>query len=76
MIFCCHHQTYCAASLFPSTRREQEKCKNKILVDVVIRTCVHVNKVTYPTVVLCGSVGRAWRLQRQGCGFDSHGGPV
>ena len=25
---------------------------------------------------LCGSVGRAWRLQRQGCEFDSHGGPV
>ncbi|KAK6298627.1 hypothetical protein J4Q44_G00316820 [Coregonus suidteri] len=24
----------------------------------------------------CSSVGRAWRLQRQGCGFDSHGGPV
>ena len=26
--------------------------------------------------VLCGSVGRAWRLQCQGCGFDSHWGPV
>ncbi|CAB1336290.1 unnamed protein product [Coregonus sp. 'balchen'] len=24
----------------------------------------------------CSSVGRAWYLQRQGCGFDSHGGPV
>uniref|UniRef100_A0A673W043 Notch receptor 2 n=1 Tax=Salmo trutta TaxID=8032 RepID=A0A673W043_SALTR len=24
----------------------------------------------------CGSVGRAWCVQRQGCGFDSHGGPV
>ena len=26
--------------------------------------------------VLCGSVSRAWRFQRQGCGFDSHGGSV
>ncbi|XP_041706811.1 uncharacterized protein LOC121541672 isoform X1 [Coregonus clupeaformis] len=28
------------------------------------------------TVAPCSSVGRAWRLQRQGCGFVSHGGPV
>ncbi|XP_071020183.1 cholesteryl ester transfer protein-like [Oncorhynchus clarkii lewisi] len=25
-------------------------------------------------MILCGAVGRTWHLQRQGCGFDSHGG--
>ena len=25
---------------------------------------------------LCSSVGRAWRLQNQGCGFDSHAGQL
>ncbi|KAK6312255.1 hypothetical protein J4Q44_G00179190 [Coregonus suidteri] len=33
-------------------------------------------RVAVSCLAPCSSVGRAWRLQRQGCGFVSHGGPV
>ena len=32
--------------------------------------------VHHACLVPCGSVGRAWHMKYQGCGCDSHGGPM
>uniref|UniRef100_A0A673WHD4 LRRCT domain-containing protein n=1 Tax=Salmo trutta TaxID=8032 RepID=A0A673WHD4_SALTR len=45
--------------------------RNGAVVSGAVPTCASPS-----SILPCSSVGRAWCLQHQGCGFDSHGGPA